>query len=147
METSDDERRIINLSVIPAAILTYILVALFIYIIHSQPQCSLIQYLLYFGVPFVVGMPAAVLLSYEILSSQKSNESFKRHFKRFLHRMSIIILGTGIFMIIMVAMYLVLSLQIGEWNVLLIAGTLWFSVWIPLVFRFRKTFRKLSNDL
>jgi hypothetical protein len=61
--------------------------------------------------------------------------------------MSIILAGVGSFTVLLTTTYLVLALQIGEWNVLLVAGIIWFVVWIFLVSRFKETFKTLSDGV
>ena len=144
MELSpEEERHLLNLSVIPAALVTYLLIACFLYFTPNQLSLSLWNYLSHFGIPFVIAIPVTIFLSFEILYSRKIKKPISHHIKRFLGRMSIILTGILIFVITLVIIYFALISWIDEWKVLLLTGVIWFGIWGPLVFRFKKILNKL----
>jgi hypothetical protein len=144
MELSQkEERHLLNLSVIPAALVTYLLIACFFYFTPNQLSLSMWDYLARFGIPFAIAIPITIFLSFEILYSRKINKPISYHIKRFLGRMSIILTGILIFVIALVMIYFALISWIDEWKVLLLTGVIWFGIWGPSVFRFKKTLKKL----
>jgi hypothetical protein len=139
----EEERHISNLSVIPAAVLTYILVALFVYVGHDQQHFTLWYYLIYFGLPFVIAVPATIFIAFEILYSRKTGKPVRCYAKRLTGRMMIMIAGVSIFFGILGATYFALPAWVDQWNVLLLSGIVWFAIWIVLVWRFRRIFDRL----
>ena len=143
MELSpEEERRLLNLSLIPAAIITYLLIAYFFYNIRDQTSLSLLYYMTHFGIPLVVIIPTTTFFSFEILYSRKT-QSQTINFKRFLSRMLILFIGVTSLVIIVISMNYLLFLWLNEWNIFLLAGIIWFGLWIALFFCFKERFDKL----
>lgn len=138
----DEERHLLNLSVIPALIVTYILIAFFLYFGWNQQPFSVRYCLAYFGIPFAILMPATFFLSFEILYSRKLKKPLKYCTKRFFSRVLILVAGISIFIVLSIT-YFALFTWIDEGQVLLFTGATWFAIWIVLFFRFREIFDKL----
>ncbi|MEM4733880.1 MAG: hypothetical protein QXD70_05065 [Candidatus Bathyarchaeia archaeon] len=139
----EEERHLLNLSVIPALIATQILLALFVLSIKNQQSLSSLYVLIHFGIPFITILYITTFFSFEILCSRKVKEPLKRHIKRFSGRMVILVFGLSIFIgILITSQYMLLS-WIDEWGVLLLTGIIWFGIWIFLMLRFKETFDKL----
>jgi uncharacterized integral membrane protein len=139
------DRHIRNLSVVPAGIVTYVLLALFIIFARNQQSFSVYFYLTYFGLPFVILVPTTAFLSYEILYSLKMGGMRSFNAKRFLSRTTLLLIGVTIFLADFGLAYSTLSLWLDQWYILLLAGIFWFGEWILLVFRFRRLFGKLEK--
>lgn len=136
----EEERHLLNLSVIPALIATQLLVFLFVLFIRNQKSLSLWFYLIYFGIPFIVILYTVTIFSFEILYSQKVKKPLK--WQRFLCRMVILVFGLSIFIGILITLQYVLFRLMNEWDIFLLAGIIWFGIWVFLVLRFKETFDK-----
>jgi len=139
----EDERHLLNLSVIPAALVTYLLIVCFLFFGRNQQSLSLWYYITYFGIPFAIAVPVTIFLSFEVLYSRKVKQPISHGIKRFLGRVSLILMGVFTFGTILGTAYFALASFINQWTLLLLAGILWFAIWLLLVFRLREVFDKL----
>jgi hypothetical protein len=137
----EEERHLLNLSVIPAAFVAYLLLALFVYFGRSQ---SSLYVLVYFGIPFAVAVPTTIFLSFEVLYSHKARQPISHGVKRFLGRMSLILLAISLLGAILGVTYFTLASWFDESRLLLLTGIFWFAIWIFLMFRFKEAFSKIS---
>jgi hypothetical protein len=145
MELSpQEERHLLNLSVIPAALVTYVLLASFVYFGGNQSSVSPLYVLAYFGIPFAVAVPTTIFVSFEVLYSRKTRQPISRGAKRFLGRMSLVLLAVSMLGVILGITYFSLAPWLNESSLLLLTGVLWFATWILLIFCFKKTLGKLS---
>jgi uncharacterized membrane protein len=146
MELSpDEERHIQNLSVIPAAIVTYIFIGLFVCLTQSNESLSFFFCVTYFGAIFLLAVPLALFLTEMILVSRRIRRPLSSYIKQFLGKMSIFILGAALFGIILSMVNLTSSHMIGESAVLILSCAIWFVLWGTLVIRYRKKLDKLSK--
>ncbi|MDH5482271.1 MAG: hypothetical protein OEY22_05270 [Candidatus Bathyarchaeota archaeon] len=141
----DEERHLLNLSVIPALIVTYILLAAFVYFGRNQSSLSPLHILIYFGIPFAIAMPTTIFLSFEVLYSRKARQPINRGARRLLGRISLTLLAISLLGAILSITYFALAPWFDENNLLLLTGVLWFAIWIFLMFHFKEAFNKLSS--
>jgi len=145
MELSpDEERHLLNLSVIPAALVTYLLLASFVYFGRNQSSLSPLYVLIYFGIPFAIAVPTTIFLSFEVLYSHKARQPISHGAKRFLGRMSLTLLAISLLGAILSITYFALAPWFDENSLLLLTGVFWFAIWIFSMFHFKETFNKLS---
>jgi hypothetical protein len=146
MELSEEEERhLYNLSIIPAAIVTYVLLICFFYFGRKTQSLSLFYYLTHFGIPFMIAIPLTIFLSFEILYSRKTHSFANGQLKRFFGRMSLLLLGVFVLLSALGITFFVLSNSIDQWNLLLLSAILWFVIWTPLMLRFKGVFKRLSS--
>jgi len=146
MELSpDEERHIQNLSVIPAAIVTYVFIGLFVYLVRNNSSLSFLFYVAYFGVAFLLAMPIALFLSEVMLVSRRTRRPVTSYAKKFLGKMSIFVLGGILSGTVFGIVDLTLSSSLDESVLLVLGGAMWFGVWGTLVIRFRKRLDRLSK--
>ena len=139
-----EERHLLNLSVIPAALVTYAFLAIFIYLERNQPSFSSVHYLIYFGMPFSTAITTTIFLSFEILYSRKAKQPLKCGARRFLGRMSLVFLAVTMLAAILAVIYFVFRTWFDENILLLVTTAFWFGVWASLMFRFKEAFNRLS---
>jgi hypothetical protein len=142
--SSQEERHLLNLSVIPAALVTYLLLASFVYFGRNQPSLSPLYILIYFGIPFAIVVPTTIFLSFEVLYSHKARQPIGCGAKRFLGRMSLMLLAISMLGVILGITYFALAPWFDENSILLLTGIFWFAIWIFLMFHFKETVNKLS---
>jgi len=145
MLSSDEERHIQNLSVIPTAIVVYICIGYFVYLARSNLSLSFLFCAIYFGVTFSLAMPLTFILAETVLISRKTKRPIKSYAKQFLGGMSIIILGSTMFWIVFGTVYLTLSSLLDEAMLVVLIAAICFAIWLALVFRYRERFGKLSK--
>lgn len=146
MELSpEEERHLLNLSVIPAALVTYLLLALFVYFGgRNELFWSPLNLLIFFGIPFAILVPTTIFLSFEVLYSRKARQPISHGAKRLLGRMSLVLLAVSVFGAILGVTYFMLTPWLDESGLLILTGVVWFGTWTLLWFRFKKALSKLS---
>lgn len=142
--SSDEERRIGNLSVIPTAIVVYVFIGYLVYLIHIGFSFQSSFFLLYFLLTFMLA-GIAYFLAFNILYARKTKQPFASRIKSFL---GMVLLLIGAFATLG-ALYLVvnfaLSPMIGYNELVILVATGWFVIWGLLVFYFREKFNQLSK--
>jgi small-conductance mechanosensitive channel len=139
----EEWRHIQNLSVIPAAMVVYIFIGYFIYLVHIGQPIQPSFYVWYFLLVFLLAMPATLFLSQEILYARKTHRPFTSGLKRFLGKISLAAIGAVLFAAVLEIDSLALSSLIGESELIIVTGIIWFVVWALLVLHFRRRFDKL----
>jgi hypothetical protein len=141
----EEQRHIQNLSVIPAAMVVYIFIGYFVYLVHIGQPIRLVFYTWYFMLVFLVALPGTFFLSEEIIYARKTHRPFASGLRRFLGKMSIAIIGAILFVTILETGSLTLSPLIDESGLLVLTGIIWFVLWALLILRFRRRFEELCK--
>jgi len=148
MELSPDEkRRIRKLSLIPAAIVVYISMGLFIYLNRNNLYVPLYFYLIYTGTVFLFIMPSAMFLTEIILTSRKTKKPLKTYTKMFLGRMLLCTFGAILLGGTLSIAYLTLSSIFSENLLVILGGIIWFIVWGITNFRYKEKIKKVYEGV
>lgn len=147
MEISPEERRHIqNLSVIPAAIVCYIFLGIFLYLIDRfQFSPSLSFLAIYFGLVFFLAVPTVMSLAEFILLSRRTHKPLASFRKVFLGRMALLAVGGTLFGLVLASVNLVLP-SLDQRVSVVLAVAITFVLWGFLVFHYREWFSELSHD-
>jgi small-conductance mechanosensitive channel len=142
-ELSPEEwRHIQNLSVIPAAMVVYVFIGYFAYLVHVGQPIQPSFYVWYFLLVFLLAMPTTLFLSEEILYTRKTHRPFTSGLRRFLRKISMAVIGAVLFAAILETDSLALSSSVDETGLIVVTGIVWFVVWALLVLHFRRRFSK-----
>lgn len=141
----EDERHLLNLSVIPAALVTYLLLALLVYFGgRNELFLSPLSLLVFFGIPFAILIPTTIFFSFEVLYSRKARRPISHGAKRFLGRMSLVLLAVSVLGVVLCLTHFAFTPWFDEGTLLVLTGVVWFALWGFLISRFRRAFGKLS---
>ncbi|MEM2995419.1 MAG: hypothetical protein QXI91_05340 [Candidatus Bathyarchaeia archaeon] len=137
MELSPEEkRRIEKLSLIPAAIVVYIALGLFIYLNRNVKNISVYFCLAYFGA-VLFGMSAVLFFTEVMLTSRKTGKPLKAYSKVFFGRMLLCAFGGGLLLCILGVAYFAFSFMLSESQIVILGGAVWFIVWSIIAFRYK----------
>lgn len=138
----DEEKHLYNLSVIPAAIISYIFIAIFLFSIQGQQSLDLWFFLKYFGFPWGTIVVSTILFSFEILYSRKTKQPMRQNIKRLVNRMVAFFSLFGLLVIILVSTNIALSSSFNDRSILILATAIWFIIWGAFFFRFKGKLKK-----
>lgn len=140
----EEERHIQNLSVIPAALVVYVFLGYFAYLVHiKSPLLQPSFFIGYFTLVFMLVLPATLFATEQVLRSRREKEPLAFYARRFVGRMSLAIIGAVIFGVVWVTTNLVLS-PLTNWDtIVIVSGIIWFGIWAFTVVRFREKFDSL----
>lgn len=146
MELSPDEKkRIEKLSLIPAAIVVYIFIGLFVYLNRNNQNIPLYFCLIYTGAVFLFAMPGAMFLTEIILTSRKTKKPLKAYTKTFFGRMLLFTFAAILCGSILSIAYLALSSLFSENLVVILGAAIFFIILGIIVFHYKEKINKISN--
>jgi hypothetical protein len=142
----EEERHIKNLSVIPAALVFYVFLGYFIYLVHIKSPLATKFFVQYFVLVFMLVFPVTYFGSEQFLRSRREKRPLAFYTKRFVGNVSLFIIGAVIFEVVWVLTNLALSSLTNSTTVVIVTGIIWFAIWALTVFHFREKFSNLSKS-
>jgi hypothetical protein len=146
--TQEEVNRLYSISVIPAVVI-FAIVAFYYGFVHLEriypPDSLMLDLFINMFLPIIIAAPAAFFLTFETICSRRKRSPPKFHVKRFLGRMTNILLSTLSFFAIYVASYFFLAPVISEKLAMLCSFWIWLLTFGILIMKFRHFFSRLNN--
>ncbi len=146
MLSPEDNRRIQNVSLIPAAIVVYIAIAVMIYLVDNGGLRSAVSYMIFLGILFFFAFPFALFFTRIVLISRKTKTPLSRYRKQFFGKMTFSLIIGGSFGCFLSLFYFALSNWVGQDIIIGLTAAATFAVLGLMITRYRRKFEKLYGD-
>lgn len=146
--TQEELNHLYSISIIPAIIIFAFVIAYygFVHLEQISSSGSLMLDLLINLFPLILLLPPiAFFLTFEILYRRRVKNTAKLSIRRFLGRMTILMVSVSLFSCIYLTSYLFFAPLISEKFAILLSFWLWLALLSLLIIRFGQAFNKLDK--
>jgi hypothetical protein len=146
--TRKEEERLYFLSSIPAVVIFFISACYygFVHLNESYPQESFMwDFLTHFFLQVMIGAPAAAVLTFEILYQRRMKSPVKIHAKRFLSRMTLVLVSVFLLFASYVISCFFLAPLISERYAMLCSFFIWVLTLCIILSKFKRFINLLNK--